>query len=133
MGIILWVILLLMIFAAIGYYLIAVGYGVGSGFRGKSIPIWCEVKEAGGTIFDEAEFLKALQNEIEKQIKTNGATVIGKDAPSSNRIHVEYQSGKVRGRIGVSGGIENSLYKITADLEERPKRRRFANDREEIR
>jgi hypothetical protein len=41
----------------------AEGFGVSKGgTRFKTIPIWCEVKEASGKNFDEHGFLEALQS-----------------------------------------------------------------------
>jgi len=101
------------------------------GTRGKTCPIFIQVNQNGGNQFNRDEVLKSLEIEIEKEIKANGASLISQDISVSNRINIVYESGKVRGRIRVFCERENDfILKITADLEERSKRWRFANEGE---
>lgn len=98
------------------------------GTRFKTYPIYLQANQNGVNRFNVDEVFKSLGIEIEKEIKARGASLIGKDTSVSNRINIVYESGKVRGRITVYDGRESGFYLMTADLEERPKRWRFANN-----
>lgn len=100
------------------------------GTREKTFPIHIQVDQNGGVRFNEDGVWKSIEIEIEKEIEANGANLISKDSSISNRINIVYESKKVRGHIRVSGKWESGFYLMTADLEERPKRWRFADKRE---
>jgi hypothetical protein len=100
------------------------------GTRQKTFPIYIQVNQNGGVRFNKDGALKSIELEIEKEIKANGASLISKDSSISNRIDIMYESEKIRGHISVSGKWESGFYLMTADLEERPKRWRFANKSE---
>ena|SRR5215510_6330173 len=99
------------------------------GTRLKSFPVYIQINQNAVVRFNEDAALKSIEIEIEKEIEANGAYLISKESSTSNRISVMYESGNIQGHISVYGGWESGFYLMTADLEERPKRWRFADKR----
>jgi len=116
---------------SLGNGICAVGVSLNKdGTRSKTFPVYMQINQNGGVRFNEDAALKLIEIEIEKEIEANGVSLISKDSSISNRINIVYESKKVRGHIRVSGKWESGFYLMTADLEERPKRWRFADKRE---
>lgn len=102
MGILLAVTLPLIILAYVAYYFFAPG--------------------------PESDFFKnfSLDNVLSKTLPAEIDYPSNVNTAVSNRINLAYESGKIQGNIRMSGKWESGFYLLTADLEERRKRWRFA-------
>ena len=101
------------------------GGGVGSkeshSHKGESFS--CRLKSGGTEQFDEAGFMGALSEEVEREIKESGAEVIDRGTPDPSSFYFEYRLEDVGGRVEISGRkLSGDFYSLAADLDERGKR-----------
>jgi hypothetical protein len=87
----------------------------------RLIPVDCKIKEESDDKFDEGEFMKAVNVEIEKGIKASGASVTKNDAPSPRNIYFEYKSGKNIGKVMLTAERKTNQVSLRAELEESAK------------
>lgn len=99
------------------------GY-VGSGHRNyhKAETFSRPIRAPGDESFNEAEFVKALKEDVQRQITDSGSVITsGGDmagAFNSCEFYFEYAEGSIKGRIVISGKVIGRSYKLRADLEE---------------
>ncbi len=105
------------------------GTGGGSGGFGskdfqfhKGESFSCRLSD-GGEKFDEAGFIAALRQDVERDIKEDGAKIIDGGTPSEGSFYFEYELENARGRVEIAGRkIRDDYYTLKADLNERGKR-----------
>lgn len=83
----------------------------------------CRLTSDGAEQFDEAGFIAALRQDVERGIEGSGAKVINSGKPDTGSFYFEYTLEDVAGRIDISGSrARGNYYSLTADLDERGKR-----------
>jgi len=82
----------------------------------------CQLKTAGAEQFDEAGFISALKQDIEKGIVDSGAKIVESGNPETNGFYFEYTSENVEGRVELSGKKTENYYTLKADLDEKGKK-----------
>lgn len=87
--------------------------------KGESLA--CRLSGGAGK-FDEAGFLAALKEAVEREIGESGAKLTGGGGPDAGRFHLEYEAEIGRGRVEITGrATGEEYYSLKADLEERDK------------
>ena len=102
--------------------------GGGGGFSSKEFQshkgesFSCRISESAGK-FDEAGFIAALRQDVERGIAETGANIIDSGNPDASSFYLEYELEHARGRVEVRGRkIRDGYYSLEADLNERGKR-----------
>jgi hypothetical protein len=104
------------------------GAGIGSGGGGgssgqkessfhKGESCSCQISDADQ--FDEAKFLQALKESVEKDLDANKAKITSSKNPEANSFSVEYTVGDTAGRVEISGTRSAGYYSLQAQLDEK--------------
>jgi hypothetical protein len=95
------------------------GGGIGSGHsnfqRGESVS--CQISDAER--FDEAKFIKALQESLEKDLDASQAEITSSKNQDATRFSIEYVLGSTVGRIEISGTRTAGNYSLQLQLNEK--------------
>jgi len=91
------------------------GTGPGGITHSQTTTISCEVHGSAGV--DESEVLHSLKSDVEKQIQDSGARILGSGF-GSDRFHIDYVDGSIRGRVVISGQPGERYYSLTARVDE---------------
>ena len=100
-----------------------IGAGGGGGFgqkessfhKGESCS--CQISDADQ--FDEAKFLQALKESVEKDLDASKAKITSSKNPEANSFSVEYTLGDTAGRVEISGTRSAGSYSLQAQLNEK--------------
>ena len=100
-----------------------IGSGGGGGFgqkessfhKGESCS--CQISDADQ--FDEAKFLQALKESVEKDLDASKAKITSSKNPEANSFAVEYTLGDTAGRVEISGTRSAGYYSLQAQLDEK--------------
>lgn len=90
--------------------------GHGRSSSHKSTSFSCQIKSSGESGFDEAAFLASLKVDVEKEIGTSGAKVVGEESSGPAGFYFEYIQQDIRGRVEISGKKSGSFYTLEAKL-----------------
>ena len=95
------------------------GGGIGSGqssfHRGESVS--CQISDAEQ--FDEAKFIQALKESVQKELDANQAEITGIKNPDATRFLIEYVVGSTVGNLEISGTRSAGYYSLQAQLNEK--------------
>ena len=76
----------------------------------------------GAEKFNEASFIAALKQDVEGDIRENGAKITDSGGLNASNFYFEYEQGIGQGRVEITGRtIRGDYYSLKADLEERDK------------
>jgi len=100
---------------------IGAGGGGGSGQKKSSFHKGesCSCQIADADQFDEAKFLQALKESVEKDLDANKAKITSSKNPEANSFHIEYTLGDTAGRVEISGTRSPGSYNLQAQLDEK--------------
>jgi hypothetical protein len=102
------------------------GMGGGSGAKEfhshKTESFSCQLKAASAEQFDEAGFISALKQDVEKDIIDSGAKVVDSGNFKTNSFYFKYTLENVEGRVEISGKKIENYYNLNADLDEKGKK-----------
>jgi hypothetical protein len=108
---------------------IGIGVGGGGGFSRKEFQshkgesFSCRLSDRVEK-FDEAGFIAALRQDVERDITESGAKIIDSGNPDASSFYLEYELEDARGRVEITGRkIREEYYSLKADLNERGKRK----------
>ena len=97
----------------------ASGGGLGSGHsnfhRGESVS--CLISDAEQ--FDEAKFIQALRESVEKDLDANHAEITGSKNPDATKFSIEYVAGSTVGSLEISATRSAGYYSLQAQLNEK--------------
>jgi hypothetical protein len=102
------------------------GGGIGAGGGGfgqkessfhKGESCSCQISDADQ--FDEAKFLEALKESVEKDLDASKAKITSSKNPEANSFSVEYTLGDTAGRVEISGTRSAGYYSLQAQLDEK--------------
>jgi hypothetical protein len=92
------------------------GFGRNSSFH-KSEGLACQISDAEQ--FDEARFIQALKESVEKDLDASKAKITSSKNPEANSFSVEYTLGDTAGRVEISGTRSAGYYSLQAQLGEK--------------
>jgi len=92
------------------------GFGRNSSFH-KSEGLACQISDAEQ--FDEARFIQALKESVEKDLYASKAKITSSKNPEANSFSVEYTLGDTAGRVEISGTRSAGYYSLQAQLGEK--------------
>ena len=100
------------------------GIGTGAGGMGgtqssyqKSESFSCQIADADK--FDEAKFIQALKQTLEKDLATLDAEITSNKNTDASSFSIEYVLGKTSGRIEISGVKSAGYYALEAKVAEK--------------
>jgi hypothetical protein len=111
------------------------GFSVGTGLRQvgwekvdksssvKQESVVCQIKPEFADSFDEAEFVSSIAGDIEENLNQNRFAVTGRTVGKASRLRVEYEKGKTRGEIDLSGQMKSGYYELQAVVTEKINRK----------
>ena len=100
--------------------------GIGSGAGGfgekesrfhKGESCSCQISDADR--FDEAKFIQALKESVEKDLDASEAKITSSKNPDATRFAIEYTVGSTFGRVEISGTRSAGSYSLQAQLDEK--------------
>lgn len=93
------------------------GFGqTGSTFhRGESCS--CQISDVDQ--FNEAKFIQALKETVEKDLDASQAKITSSKNPDATRFSIEYTLGNAVGRVEISGTRSAGYYSLQAQLDEK--------------
>jgi hypothetical protein len=77
----------------------------------------CQISDADQ--FDEAKFIQALKESVEKDLDASKAKITSSKNPDANRFSIEYTLGDTAGRVEISGTRSAASYSLQAQLNEK--------------
>ncbi len=72
--------------------------------------------------FDEARFIQALKESLEKDLQTNDAEITSSKNTHATSFSIEYVAGNTNGKVDISGTRVGNIYSFEATLAERSDR-----------
>ena len=111
------------------------GFSVGTGLKQvgwekvdksssvKQESVVCQIKPEFADVFDEAEFISSIGGDIEEILSQNRFAVSRKSVGKFSRLRIEYEKGKTRGEIDISGQMKSGYYELQAVVSEKINRK----------
>jgi hypothetical protein len=111
------------------------GFSVGTGLRQvgwekvdksssvKQKSVVCQIKPEFADSFDEAEFVSSIAGDIEENLNQNRFAVTRNSGGKASRLRIEYEKGKTRGEIDLSGQMKSGYYELQAVVTEKINRK----------
>lgn len=85
----------------------------------KHETIFLQIKSEDSHKFDEAEFISSLKKDVENSISENRLKVKKANSQSSSGFRLEYEKGRMKGQIDISGEMKNGYYEMRAMIIEK--------------
>ena len=92
------------------------GLGGGSSFS-KGEGYTCQISDTDQ--FNEAKFIQALKESVEKDLDASKAKITGSKNPDATRFSIDYTVGKTAGHVEISGTRSAGYYSLQAQLDEK--------------
>jgi hypothetical protein len=87
--------------------------------RHKGESLSCRIKSGASEQFNEAEYITAIRQMVEKDITASGAKITGGEPTNANGFYYKYSFEKTLGRVELSGKrVGNDYYSLEASLDE---------------
>ena len=79
----------------------------------------CSCRISDAQQFDEAKFIQALKESIEKDLGTSGAKITGSQNTDATSFSIEYTHGDGSGRVEISGTRSPGYYSLSSKVDEK--------------